>query len=93
MLGAGLDCYFIPVLIRNLNPCIYWWLSYGIPLDFNSKMVAEHYNSYHLTKENVDKLMIIRLLRSAQYFTDMSMKKDKSGIRQKLNKSVIFQGL
>ena len=37
--------------------------------------------------------MIIRLLRSGQYFTDMSMKKNKSGIRQKLNKSVIFQGL
>ena len=28
-----------------------------------------------------------------QYFTEMTMKKDKSGIRQKLNKSVIFQGL
>ena len=37
--------------------------------------------------------MKIRLLRNRKYFKEMTMKKHKSGIRQKLQKSAIFQGL
>ena len=54
-------------------------------------MIAEDCHSYQLAKIIVDKFMKIRLLR--YYFAEMTMKKGKTGIRQKLNKSVIFQGL
>ena len=64
-------------------------LSGGITCNFNSKMVAEDCHSYQLTKEIVDKFMKIRLLRYGQYLTEMTKKKGKSGIRQKLNKSVM----
>ena len=66
----------------------------GIPCCFNNEMVSE--DGVILTKsqiEVIDKFLKIRLLRYEQYFTEMTVKKGQSGIRQKLNKSVIFQGL
>ena len=58
-----------------------------IPCHLSSEMATQHYHLYQLTKEIIDKFMKIRL------FTEMTAKRDKFLIRQKLNKSVIFQGL
>ena len=65
----------------------------SILCDFSNEMVTENCHSYQLTKRVIEKFMKRRPLRHGQYFTEMTIKKSKSGIRQKLNKSVIFQGL
>ena len=56
-------------------------------------MVTEDCHSYQLTKETFDKFKKTRLLRCGKYFTERTMKNGKSGIRQKVNKSVLLQGL
>ena len=61
--------------------------------NINNEMVTEDCYSYQLTQEIIEKFMKIRLLRYGQYFREITMQKSKSGIKQKLNKSVIFQGL
>ena len=63
-----------------------------LPCDFNNEMVTEDRHSHQLTKQIIDRFMKIRLLRYGQYFTEMTLK-GKSGIQQKLNKLVLFQGL
>ena len=60
-----------------------------LPCDFNNEMITEDRHSHQLTKEIIDRFMKMRLL-NGQYFTEMTVKKGKSGIRRKLNKSVIL---
>ena len=70
-----------PILFPNLS------------CDFNNAIVAEDLHSFQITKEVIDCIMKIRLLRCGRYFTGMTMEKGKSGLREKLNKTVLFQGL
>ena len=62
-----------------------------LPCDFNDEMVIEDRHSHQLTKEIIGRFIKIRLLRYGQYFTEMTVKKGKSGIRQKLNKSRVYK--
>ena len=48
--------------------------------DFSNEIVAEDLHSFQITKEVINSFMKIRLLRYGQYFTEMTMKKGKSGI-------------
>ena len=57
--------------------------------DFNN----EDLPSTQLIKDIVDKYMNVRLLRYGQYYTEMKIIKGKCGMRQKLNKTVLFQNL
>ena len=59
------------------------------PCDFNNEMVTEDRHSHQLTKEIIDRFVKIRLWP----IFHRNVQKGKSGIRQKLNKSVLFQGL
>ena len=56
----------------------------GIPCDSNNEIVTENLHSYQLIKEIIDKFMKIRHLRYGQHFTELTMKRGKCRIRQKL---------
>ena len=77
------------MVLRTL-PCR---LFSDLECDFNNEIVAEDLHSFQVTKEVITWFMKIRLFRYGQYFTQMTLKKGKSGVRQKLNKMVLFQGL
>ena len=65
----------------------------NLECDFLNEIVNEDLHSTQLTKMIIDKYMRVRLLRYGQYFTEMSVVKNKCGMRQKLNKTILFQNL
>ena len=65
----------------------------GLSCDTENEIIAEDLHSFQLTKNIIDKYFRIRLLRHGQYFNEMVITKGKCGVRQKLNKSVLFQNL
>ena len=56
--------------------------------DFDIDMGTEDLHSLQLTKAIADTYLNIRLLRYGQYYTEMVLKKSKSGVRQQSNKLV-----
>ena len=61
--------------------------------DFEHDMGSDDIHSTQITKEIINCFLDLRLYRYGQYYTEMVVKKDKCGIRQKSNKLVLFQGL
>ena len=49
--------------------------------------------SRQLIKAIINSFLDIRLFRYGQYFTEKTLKKNKSGIRQQSNKLVLFKGM
>ena len=61
--------------------------------DKDNEIVSEDLHSVQLTKEIIDRYFRIRLLRHGQSFTETNIVKNKSGLRQKMTKSLLFQNL
>ena len=61
--------------------------------DKDNEIVSEDLHSVQLTKEIIDRYFRIRLLRHGQSFTETNIVKNKSGLRQKMTKSLLFQKL
>ena len=60
--------------------------------DKDNEIVSEDLHLVQLTKEIIDRYYRIRLLRHGQNFTGTNILKNKSGLRQKMTKS-LFQNL
>ena len=77
--------------MRDLPPNIFKCLDeHDLSNEFG---LAEYLHSTQLTKKIIDYYMKIRLLRYAQYVTQMKLKKGKQGVWQQSNKLVLFNGL
>ena len=53
-------------------------------------MGSDDIHSTQITKEIINYFLNLRLYRYGQYYTEIVVKKDKYGIRQKSNKLVLF---
>ena len=60
--------------------------------DYENCFITEDLHSTQLTKKIIDYFLRIRFFRYGQRYSS-EMKKSKHGLRQQLNKSVLFQGL
>ena len=61
--------------------------------DFENCFVTEDLHSTQLTKKIVDHYLRIRFFRYGQQYSSKKLKKAKHGLRQQMNKMMIFQGL
>ena len=62
----------------------------GLSCDFENEFVGEDIHSYQLTKEILHRFFELRLFRYGQHYTEMVIQKGKCGLRQKLNKTILF---
>ena len=76
------------LVLRSLPPVFS-----SLVCDSDNELVSEDLHSVQLTKEIIDRYFRIRLLRHGQNFTETNIVKDKSGLRQKMTKSLLFQNL
>ena len=89
MLKSKLKLKLRIMTLRSMNQRSF----YDMTCYFNNEMVTADCHSYQLTNEILTKFMKMRLLNILKIFYRNGYEKRKFGIRQKLNKSVIFQGL
>ena len=61
--------------------------------DFDNCFVTEDLHSTQLTKKIVDHYLRIRFFRYGQRYSSIKLKKEKHGLRQQMNKLILFQGL
>ena len=62
----------------------------GLSCDFENEFVDEDIHSYQLTKEILHRFFELLLFRYGQHYTEMVIQKGKCGLRQKLNKTILF---
>lgn len=61
--------------------------------DFENEIVGEDLHSSQHTKEILQKCFELRFFRYGQHYTEMVIQKGKCGLRQKLNKTVLFSNV
>ena len=74
------------LVLRSLPPVFL-----SLVCDKDNELVSEDLHSVQVTKEIIDRYFRIRLLRHGQNFTETNIVKDKSGLRPKMTKSLLFQ--